>query len=83
MAALGFIAILAFGALQIYAGYLGTALVVAFFFRFALPITIGSFFGALNVWGWHWLASAAFASPGLLLLIPGTIAGIIAMAKAR
>jgi hypothetical protein len=94
MAAIGFIAILAFGALQIYAGYLGiehhlgagwaaAALIGAFLFRFALPITIGSFFGAMNVWGWHWAAAAAFAAPGLLLLIPGTIASIIAMVKER
>jgi hypothetical protein len=23
-------------------------------FRFTLPITIGAFFGAMDVWDWHW-----------------------------
>lgn len=92
MAAVGFIAILVFGVLQIYAGYLGiahhigvgwaiAAVVLALIFRFTLPVTIGAFFGAMNVWDWHWLAAAAFAAPGLLLLIPGAIAGLVSMSK--
>ncbi len=94
MAAIGFIAILAFGALQIYAGYLGiehhigvgwavAAVILGVFFRFSLPITIGAFFGAMNVWEWHWLAATAFAAPGLLLLVPGVIAGIMSMRERR
>lgn len=94
MAAVGFIAILVFGVLQIYAGYLGiahhigvgwaiAAVMLALIFRFTLPVTIGAFFGAMNVWDWHWLAAAAFAAPGLLLLIPGTIAGLVSASKRR
>lgn len=94
MAAVGLTAILVFVVLQIYAGYLGiahhigvgwaiAAVVLALIFRFALPVTIGAFFGAINVWDWHWMAAAAFAAPSLLFLIPGTIAGVVSMSKRR
>ena len=84
IAALGFIGFaifIAFGVAQIYAGYIGIAhhlgslwaalaIGAAVIFRFTLPITIGSFFGAMNVWGWHWIGAALFAAPGLLLCYP-------------
>jgi hypothetical protein len=38
---------------------------VMFLTRFSLPITVGSFFGAMNVWGWHWIGALVFAAPGL------------------
>jgi len=41
------------------------ALALAIFARFTLPITIGAFFGAMDVWGWSWLISFLFAAPGL------------------
>jgi len=41
------------------------ALVAFIFFRFSLPITVGAFFGAMNVWGWHGLPALLFAAPGL------------------
>lgn len=77
-----------FGIAQIAAGYLGIehhlgkiwafiALVALFGFRFMLPITIGSFFGARDVWGWHWFWALIFAAPTLLLLVPGLLAGLI------
>ena len=58
----GFLAFLVFGLAQIVAGFAGiqhglgagwawAALIAAFMFRFTLPITIGAFFGAMNVWG--------------------------------
>jgi len=77
---------------QVYAGFIGirhhcgtgwaiAAVIAAFVFRFSLPLTIGSFFGAMNVWGWHWLGALAFAAPGLALMalmVPGVLAGAIA-----
>ena len=83
--------IFAYGLLQIYAGFLGieyhlgvgwaiTAIVATFIFRFTLPITIGSFFGAMNIWGWHWFWALLFAAPGLAfvaLMIPGFFASFI------
>jgi hypothetical protein len=84
------IVFMGYGLLQIWAGYIGIeyhlgggwaigAVVVAFLLRFTLPITIGSFFGAMDVWGWHWAGALVFAAPGLLfmaLMIPGTLASI-------
>jgi hypothetical protein len=55
--------------------------VVAFGFRFTLPITVGAFFGAMNVWEWHWALALLFAAPGLVLALPGVLASIFAMAK--
>lgn len=91
----GFIAVVAFlvfGIAQLIAGFAGiehglgsfwawAALIAALVIRFTLPITIGAFFGALNVWHWHWAAAAVFAAPGLLLVVPGAIASVFALVK--
>jgi hypothetical protein len=85
---LGFIAFLGLGIAQLVAGFVGIehgigsiwawiALIAVFALRFTLPMTIGSFFGAMNVWGWHWTLAGLFAAPGLLLLIPGVLALIV------
>lgn len=93
--ALGFVvffAILAYGGAQLFVGFVGiedglgmiwawVALVAALMFRFTLPITVGSFFGAMNVWGWHWAFAALFAAPGLLLIVPGVLAYVLSLAK--
>ena len=92
MAALGFIAVLIFGIAQFIAGYAGIdyhfgsgwavgAIIASLFFRFTLPITIGAFFGAMDVWGWHWSLSALFAAPGLIFVIPGVIASVLSLVK--
>jgi hypothetical protein len=81
---------LTYGIAQIWAGYWGIAhhwgagwaigaVVIAFLFRFTLPVTIGSFFGAMNVWGWPWYGALIFAAPGLAfmaLMVPGALASI-------
>lgn len=85
---------LAFGIVQIGAGYVGiensfgsvwawVALFLAFAFRFSLPLTVGAFLCAMNVWQWHWVLAAIFAAPGLFFLVPGTIAGILASFQRR
>jgi hypothetical protein len=56
-------------------------LFVAFVFRFTLPITIGSFFAAMEVFGWHWIIALLFAAPGLALAIPGVIGSIASVIK--
>lgn len=82
---------LVYGLVQVYAGWIGieqhwgsgwaiAAVVAAFAFRFSLPLTVGSFFGAMNVWGWHWLGALLFAAPGLAfmaLMIPGALASVM------
>lgn len=88
----GFLVILVFGFAQFVAGYVGIshelgagwaagALVAALLFRFMLPITVGAFFGAMNVWGWHWALAALFAVPGLAFLIPGALAYVFSLIK--
>jgi len=80
-----------YGLVQIYAGWVGieyhlgsgwavAAFVAAFVFRFTLPITVGSFFGAMDVWGWPWLGALLFAAPGLAfmaLMVPGALENLL------
>ena len=89
---IGFILFIGFGVAQLAIGFMGiehdansfwawTAVIAALGFRFTLPITIGSFFGALNVLGWHWSLAALFAAPGLLFVIPGMLVSMLVMIK--
>jgi len=59
------------------------ALILGIGLRFTLPLTVGVFFGAKNVLGWHWVIALFFALPGLLLMIPGAIASILSLIKRR
>lgn len=87
-----FILFFGYAIFQIIAAYVGidfhlgavwafVAVGAAFVFRFTLPITIGAFFGAMDVWGWHWALAALFAAPGLLFLIPGILLSIFSGMK--
>ena len=87
-----FLAFLLFGAAQLVAARAGIEhhvggfwailiIALAFFFRFPLPITIGAFFGAMEVWDWHWAVAATFAAPGLLLMIPQFLAAVLGMLR--
>ena len=86
--ALGGIIFLLVGIVQIFVGYIGIehhlgagfaigALVLGFVFRIMFPLTIGTFFGALDVWGWPWYGALAFAAPGLLFILPALVTGAI------
>ena len=79
-----FLIFLAVGAVQIYGGFVGIeyhfgagwawgAIAVGFVFRLMLPLTIGTFFGALDVWGWPWYGALAIAAPGLLFILPAMV----------
>lgn len=89
---LGFVALAAFGIAQLVIGFMGikyglggfwawAAVIAAFMFRFTLPITVGAFFGAMNVLGWHWTLAVLFAAPGLLFVIPGVLAESISFLR--
>lgn len=80
------------GFVQVYAGFLGihhtfgfgwaaAAVVAALLFRFTLPLVVGVFLCAYNVWDWHWFWAAIFAAPGLLFMIPAIIAGVAESVK--
>jgi len=81
---IGVIFFLGFAIVQGAIGYLGIAyhfgsgwaiglLILAFVFRFSLPLTIGTFFGALDVFGWPWYGALLITLPGLLFMVPGAI----------
>jgi hypothetical protein len=91
------IVIMGYGLAQIWAGFIGidhhlgsgwawAAVAGSFILRFTLPITVGSFFGAMDVWGWHWAGALAFAAPGLafmLLMIPGALASAFGKGRSQ
>jgi hypothetical protein len=88
------ILIFGFGLLQLAAGWAGiedsfgwgwgVAAAVAFvFFRFSLPIVIGAFLCAKNIWDWHWFFALLFALPGLLFMIPAVFATLVDAVKKR
>lgn len=75
----GMITFVVYCIFQIWAAFIGIdyhigtsfsilVVLVAFFFRFTLPITIGAFYGAMDVWGWHWSLAFVFAAPGLAFM---------------
>ncbi len=85
---LGGILFLLVGIVQIYVGYIGIehhlgagfaigALAIGFVFRIMFPLTIGTFFGALDVWGWPWYGALALAAPGLLFIVPALVTSAI------
>jgi len=89
---IGFVAlplVLLLGLAQIVLGIMGIesqfggwwafgALVLVVMFRFMLPLTIGTYFGVVNVLGWPWWAGVIIAAPGLLLILPSVIASVTA-----
>ena len=88
MRAIGVMVFVVFAAAQFIAACVGiehhlggiwafAAVVVAFLFRFTLPITIGAFFGARDVWHWQWALALVFAAPGLLVAVPALLAATI------
>lgn len=91
---MGALLLIPLGLLQIFAGYVGLAetighgwafgaLAVFFVLGFSLPMTVGTFLCATEVWGWHWAGGLLLAAPGLLFLVPGVLAGAMAMVKGR
>lgn len=84
---LGLILFIAFGIFQLVIGYqgiehhigsiwAGIAIVCALVFRFTLPITIGTYFGVVDVLEWHWALALVIALPGFLFMAPTLILGI-------
>ena len=63
---------LGFAGIEHHLGFIAAvlALLALFFFKFALPIVIGIFFGARDVLGWHWIGALLLASPGLFVIAP-------------
>jgi len=90
----GILLVIGLGIFQIWAGIVGIdyhfgiwwamgALAAAIFARFMLPLTVGAFFGATDVWGYHWFVGLLIALPGLLFIVPGVISTVIAGARGK
>jgi hypothetical protein len=86
---LGFFVFIIVAFIQTAVGYIGiehhfgtfvaiVVIILAFVFRLMLPLTIGTFLGAMNVWDWPWYGALALALPGLLFAIPALITAVIA-----
>ncbi|WP_426991790.1 hypothetical protein [Methylomonas sp. CM2] len=63
------------------AGAGGAAAVAAIFFRFTIPIVLGAFLFAKNIWDWHWFFALLFAAPGLLFMVPAFFASLVSAVK--
>ena len=64
-------------------GWAWAAMAACLLLRTTWPITIASFFGALNVLGWHWLLALLFAAPGLLLAVTGIATLLVGAIRTR
>lgn len=50
------------------------AAVALFPFRIMLPITIGAYFGVVDVFGWPWWLGVLIAAPGVFFMFPAFVA---------
>lgn len=84
---IGCILFAAIGIVQLVLGVMGlqhefggwgviVGLAAAFGLRFMLPLTVGTYFGAVEVLGWPWYGGVLIAAPGLLLIIPSFLAHV-------
>ncbi|MEN5003240.1 hypothetical protein [Stenotrophomonas indicatrix] len=85
---------LAFGLVQLWAGWAGledafgsgwaiAAVLAAIFFRFTLPVVVGGFLCAKNIWEWHWFFALLFAAPGLLFMVPSIFTSLMDAVRRR
>ena len=91
MAALGgfgFLIFIGVGIAQAYVGFLGieyhfgevwgwVAIGAAFILRIMFPLTIATYFGAVDVLGWPWYGALALTAPGLLFAAPAMITAVL------
>lgn len=87
------IAVIGFGLFQLVAGFAGIehefgrgwawAALIAFFFRFSLPMVYGTFVAMTDLWHLHWFWALLIAAPGLALMIPGIVAAVIGAVRSK
>ena len=67
-----FYLIVGFLGIQYFFGTISSILVTIFciFFKFSLPLTVGTFFGIIYVLEWHWFFALLITLPGIMILTP-------------
>ena len=82
------ILLMGFGVVQIWLGFLGIeyhlgnflafgALGLAFILRIMFPLTIGTYFGVVDVLGLDWYWGILITAPGVVFILPGLITALI------
>ena len=59
------------------------AILAAVLLRFMLPLTIGSYFAAVDVFGWPGWAGVVVAFPQLVFLAPSVVQTLVAIVQGR
>ena len=89
-----FFSLIALGIIQLVLGFAGLeyllgwwagaiGLALALTMRLMLPMSIGSYFGAVYVMEWPWWVGVLIVVPGILFLIPGLMLGLYEDFKSR
>jgi hypothetical protein len=90
LGAIGVLLMLAYSAVYLYSGGAGiyawggsawlSGCILAFvILRIAFPFTLGAFYCAAYLWGWHWSLATVWALPGLAVALPGMLAGAVSL----
>ena len=90
----GLLLMLALGLAQMWLGVIGIehhfggwaaggAVLAALIVRIMLPLTVGTYFGIVDVIGWPWWAGVLIAAPGIIFMLPAVIVGIVGAIKER
>ena len=85
---LGFLLFMGLGLAQLWLGYQGIefhlgewvaigAALLALIVRIMLPMTVGTYFGVVDVVGWPWWAGVLIAAPGIVFAAPFFISVIV------
>ena len=85
---LGVLLFLVIGSLQLWLGWIGieyhlgwwAAAGAGFLFiamRIMLPITIGTYFGVVDIIGWPWWAGLLIAAPGIVFAVPAFVTLVV------
>lgn len=61
--------------LGLWAAFIGLG--AAFLFRFMLPLSVGSYFGAVEVMGLPWWGGIIVAAPGILFILPSLLGAVM------
>lgn len=87
----------AFGILQIWLGFVGLdyiagewggwlawgSIALLVIFRIMLPLTIGTYFGVVEVYDYEWWVGVLVAAPGIVYMIPAFVIALVETIKEK